>query len=203
MCEGCNETLKKNKVDAHAARCYSCWAVTCVDCSIVFEGDTYRSHTSCISEAQKYQGALYKKSPAEKWAAALSDASSPDDTKVQSLLNDIKSYDNVPRKKSKFINFVKNSIDVDDDLVVIERAYDVIHSVFTTDEREKPSVKSTMNEEYKRIMKEKKSVSVKALKKAVFKKIEKNSENKRLLKKLCKIYNVNSDGNLILNVSST
>lgn len=38
LCDGCNETIKKNKVDAHAAKCHSCYAVSCVDCSVSFPG---------------------------------------------------------------------------------------------------------------------------------------------------------------------
>ena len=38
LCDGCNETIKKNKVDAHAAKCRSCYAVSCVDCSVSFPG---------------------------------------------------------------------------------------------------------------------------------------------------------------------
>jgi cell growth-regulating nucleolar protein len=53
VCEGCNESLKKNQVDKHAGRCRSCWAVTCVDCNVTFPEDTYRAHTSCVSEAQR------------------------------------------------------------------------------------------------------------------------------------------------------
>ncbi len=60
VCNGCNESLKKNQVDRHASRCRDCWAVTCVDCSVTFPGNEYASHTSCVSEAQKYEGSLYK-----------------------------------------------------------------------------------------------------------------------------------------------
>jgi hypothetical protein len=42
VCESCQETLKKNQVDIHASRCRGCWAVSCVDCSKVFEGDSYK-----------------------------------------------------------------------------------------------------------------------------------------------------------------
>ena len=54
VCEGCNESLKKNQVDKHASRCHNCYAVTCVDCNVTFYGDDFRAHTSCISEAEKY-----------------------------------------------------------------------------------------------------------------------------------------------------
>ncbi len=60
VCEGCNETLKKNQVDQHAQRCRSCYRVSCVDCQKIFEGDDYKSHLTCISEDEKYQKGLYK-----------------------------------------------------------------------------------------------------------------------------------------------
>jgi cell growth-regulating nucleolar protein len=113
VCEGCNETLKKNKVDAHAARCKNCWAVTCVDCNVVFKGDDFAAHTTCISEAEKYEGALYqvksKKNPQEKWMDLIQSMKCPD-VKVNQVLQRIAGYDNVPRKKAKFLNFIKNSI---------------------------------------------------------------------------------------------
>jgi cell growth-regulating nucleolar protein len=51
--------LKKPKLDAHARSCYAA-SYSCLDCGIHFQGTSYRSHTSCISEDQKYQGKLYK-----------------------------------------------------------------------------------------------------------------------------------------------
>ncbi|RHY33923.1 hypothetical protein DYB32_001302 [Aphanomyces invadans] len=120
VCEGCNETLKKNKVDAHASRCRNCWAVTCVDCQVVFKGNDYAAHTTCISEAQKYEGALYqapkaskqaKKNPQERWMDLIQSSTAPD-AKVNQALQRIAGYDNVPRKKPKFFNFLKNSIGI-------------------------------------------------------------------------------------------
>ena len=54
VCEGCNETVKKNQVDKHALRCRNCYAVTCVDCQVSFYGNDYAAHISCISEAGNY-----------------------------------------------------------------------------------------------------------------------------------------------------
>ncbi|KAI9103279.1 hypothetical protein DFS34DRAFT_608119 [Phlyctochytrium arcticum] len=59
VCDSCQETLKKPKLDQHKGRCRQA-QFTCIDCSTTFQGFDYRSHTSCISEAEKYQGALYK-----------------------------------------------------------------------------------------------------------------------------------------------
>lgn len=34
--------------------------LSCIDCGKDFYGDDYVHHTKCISEAEKYQGALYQ-----------------------------------------------------------------------------------------------------------------------------------------------
>ena len=54
VCEVCQETLRKNKLDSHFQDCKRA-QYTCLDCSTTFQGDSYRKHTSCISEEQKYQ----------------------------------------------------------------------------------------------------------------------------------------------------
>jgi len=58
-CDKCGEMLKKAKVDAHAMRC-GCDSVSCIDCSVSFWGDDYRLHTSCITEAERYEKTIYK-----------------------------------------------------------------------------------------------------------------------------------------------
>ncbi|KAJ2662188.1 hypothetical protein IW148_003077 [Coemansia sp. RSA 1199] len=60
VCNACQETLKKPKLDMHANRCHYA-SFSCIDCSVDFTGTSYRQHTSCISEAEKYEGKLYKK----------------------------------------------------------------------------------------------------------------------------------------------
>lgn len=60
VCEGCNETLKKAQVNAHASKCRSCHAVTCIDCSVTFYGNDFDTHITCVSEAEKYEKSLYK-----------------------------------------------------------------------------------------------------------------------------------------------
>ncbi|KAE8888233.1 hypothetical protein PF005_g6368 [Phytophthora fragariae] len=140
VCEGCNETLKKNKVDAHAGRCRNCWAVSCVDCSVVFEGNDYAAHTSCISEAEKYEKSLFqgdknkskagkKQTPQERWMDAVQSATCPEDRKLQDVLTRVAGYDNVPRKKNKFINFVSNSLALRD-ATLVERAWTIYETAF-------------------------------------------------------------------------
>ncbi|KAI1121895.1 hypothetical protein F5Y10DRAFT_91834 [Nemania abortiva] len=58
-CEECGDVLTKKKLDPHRNRCRGA-TFTCIDCMVHFPGTTYRSHTSCMTEEQKYHGPLYK-----------------------------------------------------------------------------------------------------------------------------------------------
>ncbi|GMM59178.1 hypothetical protein DAKH74_057950 [Maudiozyma humilis] len=59
-CEVCNATVPKKGTEKHYYRCPNAY-YTCIDCSKTFEdGVSYKQHTSCISEDEKYQKALYK-----------------------------------------------------------------------------------------------------------------------------------------------
>lgn len=60
QCDGCGESVKKPKAEQHVNTCRYCRALVCLDCMRRFTDDSYKQHTSCITEAQKYQGALYK-----------------------------------------------------------------------------------------------------------------------------------------------
>ena len=40
--------------------CRRCEVLSCMDCGQDFYGNDYANHTKCISEAQKYQGIMYK-----------------------------------------------------------------------------------------------------------------------------------------------
>ncbi|DBA01138.1 TPA: hypothetical protein N0F65_001766 [Lagenidium giganteum] len=145
VCEGCNESLKKNKVDQHASRCRNCWAVSCVDCSVVFEGNDYAAHTTCMSEAQKYEKSLYKEknhgngakkaSPQERWMEVVQTAKAPGDAKLQNVLDRVAGYDNVPRKKNKFVNFMKNSIGMAD-ANTVEKVWAVFDKEFQASQPE-------------------------------------------------------------------
>lgn len=53
MCDFCQETLKKAKLDQHAQRCRQA-SFSCIDCYKTFKGVEYRVHTSCITEVQKH-----------------------------------------------------------------------------------------------------------------------------------------------------
>lgn len=55
VCNHCQETLKKPKLEAHTKRCPR-FFFTCIDCNTDFPGRSFVSHNSCISEAEKYAG---------------------------------------------------------------------------------------------------------------------------------------------------
>ena len=121
VCEGCNESLKKNQVDKHAAKCRSCHAVTCVDCSVTFYGNDYAAHMVCVSEAEKYEKTLFKPkvstkvNPQDTWIALVEEAasrSSEAPSHIRQYIMRLNDLGNVPRNKGKFINFVKNSIKI-------------------------------------------------------------------------------------------
>lgn len=57
-CEICNDSVLKKKAMQHYGKCPRAF-FTCIDCNTTFEGRSFQQHTSCISEAQKYEGALY------------------------------------------------------------------------------------------------------------------------------------------------
>ncbi|KAJ1798664.1 hypothetical protein LPJ59_002357, partial [Coemansia sp. RSA 2399] len=55
VCNYCQDTLKKAKLDIHAQRCRNA-SFSCIDCGVDFEGTLYRQHTSCMTESEKYEG---------------------------------------------------------------------------------------------------------------------------------------------------
>lgn len=130
ICDACGQTIKKQKVEKHyQTECRRCSVLSCLDCGKDFPGDSYASHTSCISEAEKYQGKLYKgKDKANKgerkqqeWLEQVRNASgdsSNQDPRVRKLMAKITSYNNVPRKEAKFKKFCENSINIRDEALL-------------------------------------------------------------------------------------
>ncbi|EDV20072.1 uncharacterized protein TRIADDRAFT_51055 [Trichoplax adhaerens] len=122
-CNACGESVKKNKVEKHLMQCSGCSSLSCMDCGQSFYGDSYTNHTKCISEAEKYQGKLFqakdKVNKGEKkqldWTKNLQSMTASKNStnpRINSIIQKIANFDNVPRKKKKFINFMKNSVKV-------------------------------------------------------------------------------------------
>lgn len=117
-CMQCSESLRKPAVAKHIRRCRG-GLLSCIDCGQDFDEESYKAHTSCISEAERYQGALFKAkakkikvSPQEKWSAAIAFVAqncSGESEQVQEALQKLAEADNCPRKKAKFTNYLRNT----------------------------------------------------------------------------------------------
>lgn len=115
----CGESLKKPKVEKHMQWC-KMHRFTCIDCMKTFVGWEYKAHTTCMSEAQKYQGNLYdptadnriKKGALKQdsWVSSVHAAAEGASGKVQQQLIKLQEYTNIPRKQKPFMNFVSNSL---------------------------------------------------------------------------------------------
>ena len=54
QCDSCGEALKKAKVESHRYQCRNS-SVSCIDCNKTFPGSSYSQHSTCVSEAERYQ----------------------------------------------------------------------------------------------------------------------------------------------------
>ncbi|BFY98279.1 hypothetical protein BsWGS_01319 [Bradybaena similaris] len=117
-CNACGEALKKNQVEKHTLRCRHCQVLSCVDCGKDFWGNDYQTHTKCMTENEKYCGKNYVpkinkgEAKQEQWIEKVQSAidKSVSNPKLKGLLERLKDYPNIPRKKIKFVNFLKNSL---------------------------------------------------------------------------------------------
>lgn len=118
-------------------KCRNCEVLTCIDCHKDFPGDAYKQHTSCISEEEKYsakgwqpkananKGAKKQSEWLERLQALIEDKSSSLDHDVKQVLDTIQGYDNIPRKRQKFINFCKNVLSRKFSPATIDKTWEV------------------------------------------------------------------------------
>ncbi len=112
--------------------------MACIDCGVSFPGDEYSSHNQCMTESEKYEKGFgrgggkgkhsetngsdksrKKLSAAEAWARLVEDAAIGAPVGLQGTLGRLKDSRNaVPRQKNKFINFVKNSLNIRSDSTI-------------------------------------------------------------------------------------
>lgn len=119
-CNACGESLKKGQVEKHRAVCRNCRCLSCIDCGKDFLGDDYKSHLKCISEDQKYGGKAFEAKAnkgdvkQQQWIQRIHEVMNrPNITpNLKNILNQISTYDNIPRKKAKFQNWMKNSLKI-------------------------------------------------------------------------------------------
>lgn len=119
-CNACGESLKKAQVDKHVNICRGCNVLSCIDCGKDFWGGDYKNHIKCISEDQKYGGKGYEAKAnkgdvkQQQWIQRIHEAmNNPGiSAKLKNVLEQVSMYDNVPRKKAKFENWMKNSLKI-------------------------------------------------------------------------------------------
>ncbi|XP_040890098.1 cell growth-regulating nucleolar protein [Toxotes jaculatrix] len=119
-CNACGESLKKGQVDKHVSMCRGCQVLSCIDCGKDFWGDDYKNHVKCISEDQKYGGKGYEAKAnkgdvkQQQWIQRIHEAMNKPgiSAKLKNVLTQVSTYDNVPRKKAKFQNWMRNSLKI-------------------------------------------------------------------------------------------
>lgn len=117
-CGHCGESVQKPKVEKHyLTKCRNRHPnLSCMDCFKDF-GQDYESHTKCITEEERYSGKGFvsKEKKGEKkqntWVEMLQsvlDEQPNAPANVLRIIETVSKHNNTPRKKPKFINFVKN-----------------------------------------------------------------------------------------------
>ena len=137
-CNACGASLKKNQVEKHYLhQCRQCEVLTCIDCLKDFPGDSYIEHTKCISEEERYsakgwqpkananKGAKKQAAWLERLQQLIEDRSHSLDNDIKQVLLIIQGYENIPRKKQKFINFCKNVLSRKFSPSVIDKTWEV------------------------------------------------------------------------------
>uniref|UniRef100_A0A2K5Q4N8 Cell growth-regulating nucleolar protein n=1 Tax=Cebus imitator TaxID=2715852 RepID=A0A2K5Q4N8_CEBIM len=122
----CGESVKKIQVEKHVSVCRNCECLSCIDCGKDFWGDDYKNHVKCISEDQKYGGKGYEGKThkgdikQQAWIQKINELIKRPNVspKVRELLEQISAFDNVPRKKAKFQNWMKNSLKVHNESIL-------------------------------------------------------------------------------------
>ncbi|XP_038601071.1 cell growth-regulating nucleolar protein [Tachyglossus aculeatus] len=119
-CNACGESVKKGQVEKHVNICKNCQCLSCIDCGQDFWGDDYKNHVKCISEDQKYGGKAYEAKinkgdvKQQEWIQKIHEIMGKSNIapKVREILEQVSGFDNVPRKKVKFQNWMKNSLKI-------------------------------------------------------------------------------------------
>jgi cell growth-regulating nucleolar protein len=117
--------------------------------------DDYRTHTSCVTEAERYEKSLYKGqknsnkkriklSPQQSWIQLVQKSAETAPNKVQHILRKILDLgDNCPRKEKQFRNFVSNSLSLRNGEDVITEVWNYLQKCRT----QEPGMKNTVSGE--------------------------------------------------------
>ncbi|XP_064007527.1 cell growth-regulating nucleolar protein [Pogoniulus pusillus] len=131
-CNACGESVKKAQVEKHVNICRNCQCLSCMDCGKDFWGDDYKEHVRCVSENQKYGGKNFEAktnkgdAKQQEWIQKIHEVMKKPNInpKVRNILEQMRVFDNIPRKKVKFQNWMKNSLRIADSALQ-EQVWDI------------------------------------------------------------------------------
>ncbi|XP_048366098.1 cell growth-regulating nucleolar protein [Sphaerodactylus townsendi] len=143
-CNSCGESVKKGQVEKHVNMCRHCEYLSCMDCGKDFWGDDYKSHVKCVSEDQKYGGKGYEGKThkgdvkQQEWMQKIHVAMEKTNInpKVRDILQQMYAFDNIPRKKGKFQNWMNNSLKIHNAIL-----QDQVWDIFSEATKKEPSEK--------------------------------------------------------------
>ncbi|XP_074642736.1 cell growth-regulating nucleolar protein-like [Tubulanus polymorphus] len=149
-CNACGESMKKNQVDNHCRKCRNCQVVSCVDCGKEFWGNDYNEHVKCISEQEKYSGKNYKPTvnkgevKQSAWIDQCQRAidKHKNDIQLKDLLIRLQSYPNIPRKKAKFLNFARSSLNLKFKEYLVGKLWEVLEAEANIDKQKAEAEKA-------------------------------------------------------------
>ncbi|CAB0040913.1 unnamed protein product [Trichogramma brassicae] len=141
-CNHCGDSLQKPKVAKHYQfACRKGIFLTCVDCHKDFYEDEYTAHTKCITENQRYGGKDYVEKPScnkgerkqQAWLEIVQNVltntpnlSGPE----RNFLNSISKHENLPRKKPKFLNFIRSAFGNRFNMAVVDSTWTKMENAF-------------------------------------------------------------------------
>ncbi|CEP11014.1 hypothetical protein [Parasitella parasitica] len=169
QCDGCGDVVKKPKLNQHGNRCYATF--TCIDCSTTFQGTSYQSHNSCMTEAEKFQKHIYQAKngpstvPVKKKSVPKQTA--PSTSKPMSII------DQLNEKKRK-----NDSKEEEKEKPKSKKTKSGNLSSWSADELDKDESRNLKNA-LKHILEENKSLSLKDVRKKTIELIEKHPKFKR------------------------
>ncbi|XP_026544318.1 cell growth-regulating nucleolar protein isoform X3 [Notechis scutatus] len=148
-CNACGEALKKGQVEKHVRVCHNCQCLSCMDCGKDFWDDDYKYHVKCLSEDQKYGGKNYEAKvlkgdvKQQEWIQKIHEIIKETNinAKVRDILQQMYEYDNIPRKKRKFQNWMANSLKIHN-TTLQDQVWDIFSEAMRKEKLETQSLKN-------------------------------------------------------------
>ncbi|CAB0006502.1 unnamed protein product [Nesidiocoris tenuis] len=137
-CNRCSAAMKKKDVENHSFKCggKSNINVTCIDCLKDFRGNAYESHTSCLTEDQRYGGKDAVSKPTgqkqNQWLGIVKEVLKQKDsleTDVLQFLKSIQHSQNIPRNRKKFQNWARSAKHITD-TKFLDKVFDILQAEF-------------------------------------------------------------------------